>query len=121
VLTHWKERESVYMRRRRRIAEENDGIVPAYALSATGALVDVAPTDEQRSARRITQPEDPALGVSKAEFDEMVRDLHVETPTATVERDPSADLAPEDLVLKDDKPKAPKAKRPRNKRHGRSR
>ena len=122
VLTHWKERESVYMRRRRRIAEENDGHVPPYALSATGAMVDVAPSDQQRSARRITQPEDPAAGVSKAEFDEMVRDLHVDAPpTATVERDPTADLAPEDLVLKDDKPKTPKSKRPRNKRHGRSR
>jgi SecD/SecF fusion protein len=121
VLTHWKERESVYMRRRRRIAEENDGVVPAYALSATGALVDVAPSDQHRSTRRITQPEDPALGVSKTEFDAMVRDLHVETPTATAERDPAADLAPEDLVLKDDKPKGPKPKRPRNRRHGRSR
>ena len=34
------------------------------------------------------------------------------------ERDPTADLTPEDLVLKQDKP-APKRKRPRNKRHGR--
>jgi hypothetical protein len=52
----------------------------------------------------------------------MVRDLHVEAPpTATAERDPTADLDPEDLVLKDDKPKAPKPKRPRNRRHGRSR
>ena len=34
---------------------------------------------------------------------------------------PTADLDPEDLVLKDDKPKAPKPKRPRNRRHGRSR
>ena len=33
-------------------------------------------------------------------------------------RDPAADLTPEDLVLKDDKP-APKRKRARNKRHGR--
>jgi SecD/SecF fusion protein len=123
VLTHWKERESVYVRRRRRIAEENDGVVPAYALSASGAIVDVAPSEKQRGARRITQPEDPALGVSKAEFDEMVRDLHVDAPpTSTAERDPAADLAPEDLVLKDDKPKsAPKSKRPRNRRHGRSR
>jgi SecD/SecF fusion protein len=121
VLTHWKERESVYMRRRRRIAEENDGVVPAYALSATGALVDVAP-----STAALGAPDHPARGsgggVSKAEFDEMVRDLHVDAPpTATVERDPTADLAPEDLVLKDDKPKTPKPKRPRNKRHGRSR
>jgi hypothetical protein len=52
----------------------------------------------------------------------MVRDLHVDAPpTATAERDPTADLDPEDLVLKDDKPKTPKPKRPRNKRHGRSR
>jgi SecD/SecF fusion protein len=122
VLTHWKERESVYMRRRRRIAEENGGVVPAYAVAVGGAPIDVAPSDKQRGARRITQPEDPALGVSKSEFDEMVRDLHVDVPpTATAERDPTADLAPEDLVLKDDKPKGPKPKRPRNKRHGRSR
>jgi SecD/SecF fusion protein len=122
VLTHWKERESVYMRRRRRIAEENGGVVPAYAVAVGGQPIDVAPSDKQRGARRITQPEDPAQGVSKAEFDEMVRDLHVDAPpTATVERDPTADLAPEDLVLKDDKPKTPKPKRPRNKRHGRSR
>ena len=64
----------------------------------------------------------PTAGVSKAEFDEMVRDLHVDAPpTSTAERDPTADLAPEDLVLKDDKPKTPKPKRPRNRRHGRSR
>ena len=97
-------------------------MVPAYAVGATGALVDVAPTEKGRGQRRITQPEDPAQGVSKAEFDEMVRDLHVDAPpTATAERDPAADLAPEDLVLKDDKPKTPKPKRPRNRRHGRSR
>ena len=34
------------------------------------------------------------------------------------QRDPAADLTPEDLVLKEDKP-AQKRKRPRNKRHGR--
>ena len=79
VLTHWKERETVYVRRRRRIAEDNGGVVPPYAVGASGALVDVAPTDN-RPARRITQPQDPALGVSKTEFDEMVRDLHVEAP-----------------------------------------
>ena len=121
VLTHWKERETVYVRRRRRIAEDNDGVVPPYAVGASGALVDVAPSDN-RPQRRITQPQDPAQGVSKTEFDEMVRDLHVDAPpTATAERDPTADLDPEDLVLKDDKPKTPKPKRPRNRRHGRSR
>jgi SecD/SecF fusion protein len=123
VLTHWKERETVYIRRRRRIAEDNDGVVPAYAVAAGGAPVDVAPQEKERAQRRLTQPDDPQRGVSQDEFQEMVRDLHVEAPpTVTAERDPSADLDPEDLVLKDDKPKrAPKPKRPRNRRHRRSR
>jgi SecD/SecF fusion protein len=133
VLTHWKEREPVYMRRRRRIAEANDGVVPAYATSVGGAAVDVQPEEKVSRRGRITQPEDPQRGVSQAEFDEMVRDLHpddVPQRTATKEREPepepepdrAADLAPEDLVLKDDKAKrAPKQRRPRNRRHGRSR
>jgi SecD/SecF fusion protein len=123
VLTHWKERETVYVRRRRRIAEDNGGVVPAYAVAAAGAPVDVAPPEKVRAARRITEPDDPQRGVSQTEFQEMVRDLHVDAPpTATAERDPAADLDPEDLVLKDDKAKrAPKPKRPRNRRHGRSR
>src|ERR687888_177854 len=112
VLTHWKEREPVYVRRRRRIAEENGGVVPAYATALGGAPVDVPPPEKARRPRRITPPEDPQRGVSQTEFQEMVRDLHVEAPptaTAERERDPSADLDPEDLVLKDDKPKrAPK-------------
>jgi SecD/SecF fusion protein len=124
VLTHWKEREPVYMRRRHRIAEDNGGVVPAYAVAVGGAPVDVAPVETPRPGRRITEPEDPQRGVSPTEFDEMVQDLHVDTPpqrTATAERDPAADLDPEDLVFKEDKPKRDKPKRPRNRRHGRSR
>src|SRR4051812_22484459 len=124
VLTHWKERETVYERRRVRIAEQFGGIVPAYAVATAGAPADVAPADRERRPRRITEPEGPDRGVSREEFDAMVRDLHVDTPpssTATAERDPAADADPEDLVLKDDKPKRDKPKRPRNKRHGRSR
>ena len=37
------------------------------------------------------------------------------------ERDPAADLTPEDLVLKEQPKRREKSKRPRNKRHGRSR
>jgi SecD/SecF fusion protein len=123
VLTHWKEREVVYERRRSRIAEQFGGIVPAYAVATAGAPVDVAPK-ETRRGRRITEPETPDRSVSPREFDEMVRDLHVDAPpasTATAERDPTADADPEDLVLKDDKSKRDKQKRPRNKRHGRAR
>ena len=80
VLTHWKERESVYMRRRRRIAEDNDGVVPAYAAGGhrragrRRAERQAAPGAADHPARG------PGAGVSKAEFDEMVRDLHVDAP-----------------------------------------
>jgi SecD/SecF fusion protein len=126
VLTHWKEREPVYERRRTRITEQF-GAVPAYAVATAGAPADVAPAEGRRSRGRLTEPEAPDRSVSQREFDEMVRDLHVDgttTSTATAERerepDPTADAVPEDLVMKD-KPKRDKPKRPRNKRHGRSR
>jgi SecD/SecF fusion protein len=41
-------------------------------------------------------------------------------PAPAAERDPAADLTPEDLVLKEE-PKPRKQRRPRNRRHGRSR
>jgi SecD/SecF fusion protein len=124
VLTHWKERETVYERRRTRIADQFGGAVPAYAVATAGAPVDVAPSERERRRRRITEPDAPDRSVSQTEFEEMVRDLHVDAPpstTATAERSPTADADPEDLVMKDDKPKRDKPKRPRNKRHGRSR
>ena len=89
VLTHWKERETVYVRRRRRIAEDNDGVVPPYAVGASGALVDVAPTRQPPDAAHHRSRRIPRSASRKTEFDEMVRDLHVEAPpTATAERDP---------------------------------
>ena len=72
VLTHWKERESSYRARRRRI-EEDLGEVPAYA--PTGA--DVEPGRKRaRRPGRITEPQ--AETVSAAEFEQMKRDLEVE-------------------------------------------
>ena len=129
VLTHWKEPEPVYRARRKRIAAANGGLVPAYATTATGEMVDVAPKEKQRSSRRLTQPDDPAQGVSPDEFERSrarpARRPGAATRTATAEReepaprDPAADLDPEDLVLKDDKPKRQKSNRPRNRKHGR--
>jgi SecD/SecF fusion protein len=123
VLTHWKEREPLYARRHDRIEAEL-GSVPAYATAVGGAPVEVEPDRAKRSRRRVTTPDAPDQ-VSREEFDEMVRDLHAEpapTRTATAEReaDPAADLTPEDLVMKPDKPRD-KPKRPRNRKHGRSR
>src|SRR4051794_40243219 len=125
VLTHWKEREHVYVSRRRMIAKQFGGEVPAYAVATGGAPVDVAPPDKKRRARRITEPELPGAQVSPTEFNEMVRELHTDAPTATATReepapDPGRDLSPDEVVMPSE-PKRQKPKRPRNKRHGRAR
>jgi SecD/SecF fusion protein len=146
VLTHWKERESAYKVRRTRIIREL-GSVPAYATSATGLPEDVEPEQKRKRTRRgsIIAPEEPGQQISRDEFQELVRDLDVDPkpsnggtragvaqrkpPAAPVaepepERDPAADLAPEDLVLKQEPKRREKNRQSggrRNKRHGRSR
>jgi SecD/SecF fusion protein len=142
VLTHWKERESAYKVRRARIVREV-GAVPAYATTATGAPEDIEPEHKRKRTRRgsLVAPEEPGQQISRDEFQELVRDLEVDSdepsngggvaqrkptaaPPAAPERDPAADLAPEDLVLKDDAKRREKSRRAggrRNKRHGRSR
>src|SRR4029077_10030635 len=125
VLTHWKEREPVYRRRRARIVREL-GFVPPYAKTATGEIEDVEPEQKRKRGRsgRLTAPEEPGQQIARDEFQELVRDLGVDgeaSPAASragiaqqapaeelepepsaPERDPAADLTPEDLVLKDD-------------------
>ncbi len=70
VLTHWKERESVYRHRRERI-EADHGFVAAYA--SAGADVDPARDRMRRRAGRLTEPD--AEGVSAADFEQMKRDI----------------------------------------------
>jgi SecD/SecF fusion protein len=146
VLTHWKERERAYRSRRARIVREL-GKVPAYATTVGGAPEDVEPAQKRKRTRRgsLIAPEEPGEQISRDEFQELIRDLDVEgqpaaadrKPAATglaqrtpvvepeqeivPERDPAADLAPEDLVLKDEPKRREKRRRPRNRRHGRSR
>ncbi len=120
VLTHWKERETQWRRRRKVIVSEL-GSVPAYATAIGGAPVDVAPGERKRPKRRLTSPDDPTQ-VSREEFDDMVRDLHTDpAPTATAVKDDAADASPEDVVMpeQDKGPGPSKPKRPRNKKHGR--
>ncbi len=73
VLTHWKERETVYRHRRERIVSDH-GAVPAYAAAGS----DIEPTRAKggRRAGRITEPD--AETVSAAEFEQMKRDLDIE-------------------------------------------
>jgi SecD/SecF fusion protein len=164
VLTHWKEREGSYRNRRARLIRDL-GYVPAYATTLDGAPVDVEPAKKPRRGRKgsLVAPEEPGEQLSKEEFEDLVRDLDIETdgrsqldkptrrggraagaaavsagdrprtaaPTRTTPeepepesslapRDPTADLTPEDLVLKD-QPKQAKKGRVRNRRHGRPR
>jgi SecD/SecF fusion protein len=120
VLTHWKEREGAYRNRRARIVRE-DGLVAAYATTATGAPADVEPEEKRRRTRRgsIIAPEEPGAQISREEFQELVRDLDVESEPVS-QRSSSADLTPEDLVLKDEPKRREKNRRPRNRRHGRN-
>jgi len=126
VLVHWKERESVYRSRRRRIASEHGGLVPAYPIGGPGADLPGMRDTPRAKRQRLTVPEDPERRVSQSEWSQMVADIAGETgPPAQAERpardqDPAADASPEDLVLKDDS-RAARPKRPRNRRHGRPR
>jgi SecD/SecF fusion protein len=123
VLTHWKERETVYSNRRARIVHEL-GAVPAYATIADGtASAGELGSKRVRPARKSSlaelNPDEP--NVSKAEFDKMVREIEVDESSQRPPADPTADLTPEDLVLKEDPKRNEKPKRPRNRKHGRSR
>jgi SecD/SecF fusion protein len=135
VLTHWKEREPLWRRRRALIAGEHGGVVPAYATG--GAAATVEPEEPRRPRRALTAPDDPQRGVSREEFDEMVRDLHADPPPArTAVKEPPApapapreperapDADPSELYMKGDggtdgKKRPPR--KPRNRKHGRPR
>jgi SecD/SecF fusion protein len=121
VLTHWKEREGAYRNRRARIVREL-GQVPAYATTSAGAPADVEPEQKRKRTRRgsIIAPEEPGAQISREEFQELVRDLDIESQPVP-QRSAAADLTPEDLVLKDAPKRREKSRRPRNRRHGRSR
>ena len=129
VLSHWKQREPVYQARETRIRSEL-GAVPAYAVALQGAPVDVAPPEPKRG-RRDAAPASPAQGVSREEFDEMVRDLGLEgqqaqpEPAAATGRPPGGRRAR--MRAEGSPPPAqgsetpPKPKKPRNRKHGRPR
>jgi len=123
----------------------------ATAIGGAPVDVEPERKQRRRSRRGSLITEEPGEQISRDEFRELVQDLDVDgvkqpdkrspagvasqragvagspagdgaaVPDGALERDPAADLTPEDLVLKDT-PKPPaKRRRPRNKRHGRSR
>jgi SecD/SecF fusion protein len=56
VLTLWKEREPVYVRRRKIIMEENDGVVPPFAATVLGEDGDGASPARRKPQRRTPVP-----------------------------------------------------------------
>jgi SecD/SecF fusion protein len=62
VLVEWKEREAIYMRRRRLVMEENGGIVPPFASETIGESPEEAGLEprERRAARRAQRRRTPA-------------------------------------------------------------
>jgi SecD/SecF fusion protein len=150
VLVAWKEREPLYRRRRASIAAENNGIVPAFATGSANVQIELDKARRLKGGSRLTSPDDPEAKVSRTEFDEMVRDLHVDPappprrrtavadPPATKATpkpkpappapapDDSADALPEDVVMPDradagSKPKPRSAAARRKGKHGRPR
>jgi SecD/SecF fusion protein len=122
LLVHWKSRESVYRSRAARI-KASLGFIPAFATTDQGGPVDVDPGDRSGRRARITAPQDPAAGVSRTEFDDMVRDLGLEThepaPTAPGPA-PGRPAGGRRAAAKAEDEKS-REKKPRNRRHGRPR
>jgi SecD/SecF fusion protein len=90
VLTHWKEREPAYLKRRARIESENGGVVPAYAAATVGGQpVDVEPVAAPARRRgRLTAPDDPE-SISAEEFEQLKRDIDVDDDEAVVREGPT--------------------------------
>ncbi len=139
-------------RRARIVRELGDVPAYATAVGGAPVDVEPTQKRKRTRRGSLIAPEEPGEQISRGEFQELVKDLDIDggqqtgqrsragvaqrasgTETApdegdgtagapAVQRDPAADLTPEDLVLKEaPKPREKPRRRPRNKRHGRSR
>jgi SecD/SecF fusion protein len=73
VLTHWKERETVWRRREKIVLEDHGGFVPAYAEASLGDEAAVAPAPGRRRAGRRKAPaavEEPVVAESAVAVEE---------------------------------------------------
>jgi len=78
VLQHWKEREPVYVARRKRIEAENGGVVPAYAVATFGGEpAEVEPAPSKRRSVDIFRPQRPEE-IDEEEFEALKADLDVD-------------------------------------------
>jgi SecD/SecF fusion protein len=90
VLTHWKERETVWRRRERIVREDHGGVIPAYAEAALGDEgAAVRPIGRRRVPARAEKAEpEPAAGTAVAQA------TAVEEPPAEPEPEPEPEPAP---------------------------
>jgi SecD/SecF fusion protein len=124
VLTLWKEREPVYVRRRRMILDENDGVVPPFADSVLGDERVAGDEADAAPARRARRRTPVASGARPATAGGAAGVAATATPPAAPTDGPA--VAPPDgngsVADGDGESAARKAQRARNrarKRHGR--
>jgi SecD/SecF fusion protein len=123
VLTAWKEREAVYVQRRRRVIE-SFGLVPAFAIATTGGV----PTTPVAAGggRRSTAPEPDGGRPAAAQEWEPVED-EVSEPDEEVEEDVVAGVSEDGPSLNGEEAARParsapkKRSRQRRRKHGRGR
>ena len=99
VLTHWKERETVWRRRERIVLEDHGGMIPAYAEGYLGEKETVAQRVPRR--RRKERAEPVAEPVARA--------TAVEEPPA--EREPEPEPAPARPAAPVGRPRTPEERR----------
>src|SRR5439155_7658495 len=90
VLTHWKERETVWRRRERLVLEDHGGVIPAYAEGYLGEEKPAAARRERVPARRkaaaepAAEPAAPATAVEEPPGEEQPAEPVRAQPTAAV-------------------------------------
>ena len=145
VLTEWVERIPAFRARRRRLLAANGGVLPAYP-DANAGKGGVDPFAPKPKSERLTAAQPEGAPVSSDEFQRMVAELGIEeasaqatggapkpkrsgtkpapdepAPPAPEAAPPgrAADLSPEEVVLRDDRPRGARKSKPKNRRHGR--
>src|SRR4051812_9504891 len=118
VLVHWKERESVYRAREKRVHAAL-GHVPAYATAIGGEPIDVAPREDRRRGGRLTAPADPTQ-VSRAEWEDMVRDVGVSQAPAAAPPGPAQPVGGRRARARGNGPPPSRSRSPRSRASGRT-
>jgi SecD/SecF fusion protein len=101
VLTHWKERETVWKRRERLVLEDHGGVIPAYAEGYLGEKERVAERVPRRRRKERTQPVAEPVAQATA----------VEEPPAEPGPEPEPAPAPARPVAPVGRPRTPEERR----------